>query len=100
MRLDDMVQKGAVRAVYRIDGETHGTSALPQSGHQSDIAECPLCAISRHGKPHSITPSARRPIEPMLDQICALSRASIIFHASATIASLGLFSSVAGHSGS
>src|SRR6516164_7710530 len=39
-------------------------------------------------------------IGPIVHQFCALSRASIIFFASATIASLGLFSSVAGLSGS
>src|SRR5262245_56852475 len=46
------------------------------------------------------SPRRHTNIGPIVHQFCALSRASIIFFASATIASLGLFSSVAGLSGS
>src|SRR5215467_2260922 len=46
------------------------------------------------------SPCRHTNIGPIVHQFCALSRASIIFFASATIASLGLFSSVAGLSGS
>src|SRR5262245_27327272 len=53
-----------------------------------------------HPPHHSITSSARPTIGPIVHQFCALSRASTIFFASATIASLGLFSSVAGLSAS
>jgi hypothetical protein len=46
------------------------------------------------------TPRRRTNIGPIVHQFCALSRASTIFFASATIASSELFSSVAGLSGS
>src|SRR5262245_49515844 len=74
------------------------------------VVDCPA-ATSGHATaaaPSSVMNSRRvirlprrhTNIGPIVHQFCALSRASIIFFASATIASLGLFSSVAGLSGS
>src|SRR5262245_15163343 len=59
-----------------------------------------LALRCRKGAIHPITRSPRRRDRPSGHQFCALSRASTIFFASATIASLGLFSSVAGLSAS
>src|SRR5262249_20150722 len=68
------------------------------------ISAGPLCAksgLTHRSKEAAIRlPRPHTNIGPRVYQFCALSRASIIFFASATIASLGLFSSVAGLSGS
>src|SRR5262249_14295821 len=76
----------------------------PQSEQSTDMLACPLRAktgLTHRSKQHLYSIARRHTnIGPIVHQFCALSRASIIFFASATIASLGLFSSIAGLSGS
>src|SRR5262249_15079230 len=93
---DSTKRKGSKRA--------HHVRFAPQSGHRPTRRACPLSAKRRHSHCSGIflirSPRRHTNIGPIVHQFCALSRASIIFFASAIIASLGLFSSVAGLSGS
>src|SRR5262249_15864726 len=80
-------------------------SALPPKADKAPtcwhVRIVPLADSCTAAKSVSIrSPRRHTNVGPIVHQFCALSRASIIFFASAIIASLGLFSSVAGLSGS